>query len=81
MVFDRSKAIEMFNAGLIQDAYIKPFHSAELAGWVLEFEQCHGKRERMTVARKPSLKLYKSADAAISDARAVGLQQVHVVMV
>lgn len=77
MVFDRLKAIDSLGRGDVQSAVVMPTSSL-FDSWVLLLVGHGGERHAITRARKNDIKIYKSSDAALTDARVMGLKTINV---
>ncbi|MDV7213025.1 hypothetical protein [Azotobacter beijerinckii] len=78
MVFDRTVVSAHVSAGFIADAIIRPADDQE--AWVLEFARVDGDKDCLIYARRTCVKTYKHCDAALTDAVAVGMKKVTVLM-
>lgn len=77
MILDRVKAMELFDSGTFSSAVILP--TTEICDqWILMLESENGERKSLTPYRKNTAKVYKSADAALSDARLLGFEFIKV---
>lgn len=79
MIFDRATATAAMSKGSITTATIRPAADQKFL-WILEFSCSDGRRERMTRARKPIVKTYKTCDAALADVHAIGMKEALVQM-
>lgn len=77
MVFDRLKAIDSLDRGVVQSALVMPTSSL-FDSWLLLLIDAEGKRHTVTRARKNVIKIYKSLDAALTDARVMGFKTIKV---
>lgn len=77
MVFDRVKAIDSLDRGEVQSAVVMPTSNL-FDSWILLLIDADGKRHTVTRARKNVIKIYKSSDAALSDARVMGFKTINV---
>lgn len=77
MILDRLKAIDLLDRGVFHSAVVTPA-SALYDSWILLLVSSSGERKALTRARKSGSKIYKSADAALADARALGFKIINV---
>lgn len=75
MAVDLSAMRKLFKDGLLKEAIVAPAPMQREA-WVLTVIRSDGSSEYMTIARTTRHKVYKSLDAAHSDAREVGFMEV-----
>lgn len=73
---NREKAELWFDAGNLSACEIHP--APMEAGYILELRHRDGGKEPLTVARAARNKVYKTADAAVKDAGAIGFRTVTV---
>lgn len=77
MIFDRLKAIDSLGRGEVQNAVVLPA-SNKFDSWLLLLIDVNGKRHTVTRARKSVIKIYKSLDSALTDARVMGFKTINV---
>lgn len=73
---NREKAELWFDAGNLLAAEVHP--APMEPGYIIQLRHRQGGVEPMSVARSPRVKVYRTADAALSDARKIGFQTVTV---
>ena len=75
MAVDLSEMRKLFQAGALKEAIVAPA-PMQRAAWVLTVVRTDGSLEYITIARTDRHKVYKSLDAAHSDAQKVGFMEV-----